>query len=53
MGDTEQDKSMFDTLIYYNQATYHAKTKEQVIKQVQQWIEKYLQISSVIKQTND
>lgn len=44
LGETEEDKLMFDKLVYYNQMVYHADTAEKVIKQVRNFIKNYKKI---------
>lgn len=41
MGDTPEDKAMFDKLVYYNKPVYHADSKEKVIEQVAEFIKDY------------
>jgi len=40
MGKNEE-KKMFDELVYHNQAVYHADTAEKAISQVKEWIINY------------
>ena len=41
MGETPEDKKMFDELVYFNKSVYHAKTRIEVIKKVRTWIINY------------
>ncbi len=40
-GDNEEDKKMFDKLVYFNQLTYNGASKKSVINKVSHWIKNY------------
>jgi hypothetical protein len=41
MGDTPSDKKMFDNLVYNHQRVYHARSKDEAIAQVEDFIINY------------
>lgn len=41
IGDTKQDKTMFDSLVYHNKGVYWDKDRDTVLKKVEQWIQNY------------